>query len=162
MQKQYSIIWGKNIYRGNTNLESDYMKKPTSQDKIGSRRWHMVYAGLDLHKNLSVITVMDNQGFEIAKQKKLSNNGEHYTNLQKVECKRTPSVVPLDVEVTTQDLRTRVVDVVRETPAGVDIAKADILVSGGRGLGKKDNIALPKELDQALDGIVLCSFISLI
>lgn len=78
-------------------------------------------------------------------------------DLQKAECQSTPSVVPINIEVTIQDLRTSVVDIVRETPTGIDIAKADILVSGGRGLGKKDNLALLKELAQILEGTVSCS-----
>ena len=45
----------------------------------------MVYAGLDLHKNFSVITVMDSKGCEIAKQKKLPNNGEIIEFLQGVK-----------------------------------------------------------------------------
>lgn len=36
----------------------------------------MIYAGLDLHKNFSVITAMDAQGRELVKQKKLPNDGE--------------------------------------------------------------------------------------
>jgi transposase len=36
----------------------------------------MIYAGLDLHKSFSVITVMNAQGKEMVKQKKLPNNGE--------------------------------------------------------------------------------------
>jgi len=36
----------------------------------------MIYAGLDLHKNFSVITTMNAQGKEMVKQKKLPNNGE--------------------------------------------------------------------------------------
>ena len=36
----------------------------------------MVYAGLDLHKEFSVITIADAQGREMLKQKKFPNNGE--------------------------------------------------------------------------------------
>jgi len=36
----------------------------------------MIYAGLDLHKNFSVITTMNAQGKEMVKQKNLPNNGE--------------------------------------------------------------------------------------
>lgn len=36
----------------------------------------MIYAGLDLHKNFSVITVTDAQGREVVKHKKLPNNGD--------------------------------------------------------------------------------------
>lgn len=35
----------------------------------------MIYVGLDLHKSFSVITVMDAQGKEVVKQRKLANDG---------------------------------------------------------------------------------------
>jgi transposase len=36
----------------------------------------MIYAGLDLHKNFSVITMLDAEGKEVIKHRKLPNNGE--------------------------------------------------------------------------------------
>jgi len=36
----------------------------------------MIYAGLDLHRNFSVVTMMDSQGKEVIRQKKLPNNGQ--------------------------------------------------------------------------------------
>jgi hypothetical protein len=36
----------------------------------------VLYAGLDLHKNFSVITMMNAQGKEMVKQRKLPNDGE--------------------------------------------------------------------------------------
>ena len=45
-----------------------------------------------------------------------------------------------------------------ETAAGeVDISQAEFLVSVGRGIGEEENIALVKELAEALGGIVSCS-----
>ncbi len=35
----------------------------------------MIYAGLDLHKNFSVITMVDAQGREIVKQRKFPSDG---------------------------------------------------------------------------------------
>ena len=69
----------------------------------------------------------------------------------------TPSIVPLKVEVDTQDLRTKVVDTILETSGEFDIAKADIVVSGGRGLGTKENIHLIEDLAEALGGVIACS-----
>lgn len=37
----------------------------------------MIYTGLDLHKNFSVIAIMDAQGKEMVKQK-LANNGNEF------------------------------------------------------------------------------------
>jgi electron transfer flavoprotein alpha subunit len=45
-----------------------------------------------------------------------------------------------------------------ETAAGdVDITQAELLVSVGRGIGEEENIALMKELAEALNGVVSCS-----
>jgi electron transfer flavoprotein alpha subunit len=45
-----------------------------------------------------------------------------------------------------------------ETAAGdVDITQAELLVSVGRGIGEEENIALVKELAEALGGVVSCS-----
>ena len=45
-----------------------------------------------------------------------------------------------------------------ETAAGdVDITQAELLVSVGRGIGEEENIALVKELAEALNGVVSCS-----
>jgi len=45
-----------------------------------------------------------------------------------------------------------------ETAAGdVDISQAGLLVSVGRGIGEEENIALVKELAEALNGVVSCS-----
>jgi len=45
----------------------------------------VIYAGLDLHKNFSVITIVDAQGKEMVKQKKLPNNGEIVELFQKFD-----------------------------------------------------------------------------
>ena len=45
-----------------------------------------------------------------------------------------------------------------ETAAGdVDITQADLLVSIGRGIGEEENIALAKELAEALNAVISCS-----
>lgn len=69
----------------------------------------------------------------------------------------TPKIIPLDVEVNTQDLRTKVVEIVQGAATGFDITKANIVVSGGRGLGIKENLSLIRELAQVLGGVIACS-----
>lgn len=45
-----------------------------------------------------------------------------------------------------------------ETAAGdVDITQAELLISVGRGIGEEENIAIIKELAEALNGVVSCS-----
>lgn len=50
-----------------------------------------------------------------------------------------------------------ILDVVKEVAAAVDIQEAKILVSGGRGVGSKENFKLLEDLAEALDATVSCS-----
>lgn len=50
--------------------------------------------------------------------------------------------------------RTRVAEVLEEAVQTVNIAEADVIVSGGRGMGMADNFGLLEELAQALGGAV--------
>ena len=50
-----------------------------------------------------------------------------------------------------------ILDVVKEVAAAVDIQEAKILVSGGRGVGSKENFQLLEDLAEALDATVSCS-----
>jgi electron transfer flavoprotein alpha subunit len=53
-----------------------------------------------------------------------------------------------------QDLKTRVLQVVEEAGETVNLLEADIIVSGGRGLGDPKNFTLIEELAQTLGGAV--------
>lgn len=46
---------------------------------------------------------------------------------------------------------------IEPAPTGIDIAKADIVVAGGRGIGEKQNFTLVAELAEALGGVPACS-----
>jgi len=50
--------------------------------------------------------------------------------------------------------RTRVLDTIEEVVSTINIAEADIIVSGGRGIGSPDKFALLEELAQVLGGAV--------
>jgi electron transfer flavoprotein alpha subunit len=52
------------------------------------------------------------------------------------------------------DVRTRVVEVVEEVMDTVNLAEADIIVSGGRGLGSPEGFKVIEELALLLDGAV--------
>ena len=67
---------------------------------------------------------------------------------------KTPSIETLPVPGGLDGVRTRFKQYI-EPPAGdVDIAKQPILVSVGRGIQNKDNIALAERLAQAMGGVV--------
>jgi electron transfer flavoprotein alpha subunit len=50
--------------------------------------------------------------------------------------------------------RTRLLDIVEELSATVNISEADIIVAGGRGMGSKENFSLLEELAKVLNGAV--------
>lgn len=52
------------------------------------------------------------------------------------------------------DLKTHLLDVIKEIGEGININEANIIVSGGRGLGCAENFKLIKELADALGGAV--------
>lgn len=61
----------------------------------------------------------------------------------------TPNVVTLDTDTTSKVLCTGYEAAKTE---GVDLAKADVIVSAGRGVGKPENVALVQALAKALGG----------
>ncbi|MGL5152887.1 MAG: electron transfer flavoprotein subunit alpha/FixB family protein [Clostridium sp.] len=73
----------------------------------------------------------------------------------KVEEKNENFVVEeFNVNLTKEDIRTEVVQIVKEDKEIVDITEANIIVSGGRGVGNKENFQLIEELASALGGVV--------
>lgn len=66
---------------------------------------------------------------------------------------RQGEVIRTEVNINT-DTRVKVVDVVRTLLETVNLAEADIIVSGGRGLGDPKNFVLVEELARVLGGAV--------
>ncbi len=60
----------------------------------------------------------------------------------------------VEVKLADSDVRTKVLEIVKSKKDVVDIAEAEFIVSGGRGVGSKENFELIKELAAALDGTV--------
>jgi len=58
------------------------------------------------------------------------------------------------VTLGAEDLRVKVLDVVKIAKQVADIGEAEILVSGGRGVGSKENFAMLQELADVLGGTV--------
>jgi len=65
---------------------------------------------------------------------------------------RTFQVEKFDVQLSASDIRTETIEVVKSVKEMVDITEADIVVSGGRGVGSKENFALLQELADAMGG----------
>jgi electron transfer flavoprotein alpha subunit len=67
------------------------------------------------------------------------------------------SVQSITVDLKAIPSRSKVVELIEAPVSEVDITKADILVSIGRGIGDKDKIPPIEGLAQALGGIIACS-----
>ncbi|MFH1090451.1 MAG: electron transfer flavoprotein subunit alpha/FixB family protein [Pseudomonadota bacterium] len=67
---------------------------------------------------------------------------------------RTGRIVPFEVELKPETLRLKLIERVREESQGPKLEEAAIIISGGRGLGGKENFALLEELARLLGGAV--------
>jgi len=68
---------------------------------------------------------------------------------------RTGEVVNVPVHLDERSMLTKIVEIVQlDTDGRVNLQDAEIIVSGGRGLGKPENFALIRELAEALGGAV--------
>ncbi|MCR6514803.1 MAG: electron transfer flavoprotein subunit alpha/FixB family protein [Clostridium sp.] len=63
----------------------------------------------------------------------------------------------VEVKLADSDIRTKVVEIVKETKDVVDISEANFLVAGGRGVGSKENFDKLQELADVLGGAVAAS-----
>ena len=57
-------------------------------------------------------------------------------------------------EMSTRNLQTEIVDVIEASPGDVDIAEADIVVAGGRGVGRDERFEIIHELAAEIGGSV--------
>lgn len=63
-------------------------------------------------------------------------------------------VEKVKINLTDSDVRTKVLETVKTVKDIVDISEAKVIVSGGRGVGSKENFALLEELAKVLGGTV--------
>jgi len=67
------------------------------------------------------------------------------------------TVESLAVDVKSLPSRSKVVGIIEEPRGDVDLSKAEIIVSVGRGIGNQDKIQITAELAEALGGVLACS-----
>ncbi len=71
-----------------------------------------------------------------------------------IDKSRKGKIIKEGIEETDLDVRSKVLEVVKEVEATVNLSEADIIVSGGRGLRGPENFKLIEELAQVLGGAV--------
>ncbi|MBP1765459.1 MAG: electron transfer flavoprotein subunit alpha [Firmicutes bacterium] len=68
---------------------------------------------------------------------------------------KTAEVVKEEITTPAEEMKTKVVEVVKTvTDSGIKLEEADVIVAGGRGLGKPENFAILKELADLLGGAI--------
>jgi len=82
----------------------------------------------------------------------------HVMALAKKDTSRTGTIVRESIEIKEDDLPTRVVEVIEDaTGDQLDLAGAEIIVSGGRGMCGPENFGILQQLADELGGAVGCS-----
>ena len=64
------------------------------------------------------------------------------------------NVVAEEISVPAEELKTKIAETVKEISETVNIEEAEVIVSGGRGMGAAENFALLNELADLLGGVV--------
>lgn len=67
---------------------------------------------------------------------------------------RKGKIIPIPVTISQKSQRLKITGYVKTSRKGVNIAEADIIVSGGKGLGSGENFELVEDLAEALGGEV--------
>ena len=70
---------------------------------------------------------------------------------------RTGNISKFDVELNPDDVNVEILETIKITKKTKDITEANVLVSGGRGVGKADNFAPLKELAELFGGQISAS-----
>jgi electron transfer flavoprotein alpha subunit len=71
-----------------------------------------------------------------------------------VENSKTASIVPFDPGVDAEQVKTKVLEVQKDTTGKVDLTEANIIVSGGRGMKGPENYVIIEELADVLGATV--------
>jgi len=71
--------------------------------------------------------------------------------IQNPDKNKKGELIKLNPQIEEKDSKTKIIDIIKETKKKVNLEEAEIIVSGGRGLGKKENFKLIEELAKLLD-----------
>ncbi|MBQ3437899.1 MAG: electron transfer flavoprotein subunit alpha/FixB family protein [Fusobacterium sp.] len=94
----------------------------------------------------------------ILKEVKVSNNKKTIAILRSGLCKKQILEGRVgNIQVKTfenKEAKAKIVDIVKEISENVNLEEAEIIVSGGRGMGSKENFELVEKLAEVLGGVV--------
>lgn len=75
-------------------------------------------------------------------------------SFSKPEAASNADVTEKKIEISTYAVKAKIVDTVREISESVNLEEAQVIVSGGRGMGNAENFKLVEELARVLGGVV--------
>lgn len=75
-------------------------------------------------------------------------------NIPGIDVRREGKVENVKVNINEDEIRTRVEEIVKSLKDKIDITEAEVIVSGGRGMGNKEGFEMLKELADELKGVV--------
>lgn len=64
------------------------------------------------------------------------------------------TVENVEIKFNSNDIRTKIVEIIKEHKDIVDISEANVLVAGGRGIGSEENFKMLKELAEVMNGSI--------
>jgi electron transfer flavoprotein alpha subunit len=67
---------------------------------------------------------------------------------------RTGEIIRVESKVKKENIRTKFIELLKVSAASCNLEEAEIIVSGGRGLGKPENFRMIEELAEVLGGLV--------
>ena len=67
------------------------------------------------------------------------------------------TVENVEIKFNSNDIRTKIVEIIKEHKDIVDISEAKVLVAGGRGIGSEENFKMLKELAEVMNGSIAAS-----
>lgn len=71
-----------------------------------------------------------------------------------MDTSRTGEIIPFDAKLTEEDVNIDILDIVKKVSEGVDITKADIVISGGRGVGGPEGFEVLEKVADSIGGVV--------
>ncbi|MFC1955636.1 FAD-binding protein [Chloroflexota bacterium] len=81
----------------------------------------------------------------------------HVMPIPEKDTSRKGEIIREAFSVREEDFAVKVLEIIEGRLQGVDVAAADVLVSGGRGMCATENFQILQELADELDGVVACS-----
>ncbi len=81
----------------------------------------------------------------------------HVMPIPEKDTSRKGEIIQEAVSVREEDFVVKVLEIIEGSRQSVDVAAADVLVSGGRGMCATENFQILQELADELDGVVSCS-----